>query len=71
MATNLMTYEIGAHAIKKMYEFMIEHYREGVDEWYNDLFVAIIDPNFDGRCVLIKGNNAMSCELYHIKEDKK
>jgi len=68
MTTELITFEIGAHAIKKMYEFAQCHYVSG-GEWYNELFIAIIDPNFDGKCVLMKGNDAMYCELYHEKEE--
>lgn len=59
----LLKFEMGEQAIKKMYEFMRRHYVSG-GEWNDTIFDVFIDTSsWDGRCVIIKGDNSMVFQL--------
>ncbi len=65
----LLKFEIGAQAIKKMYEFMQRHYVGG-GEWNDNAFDVLIDTNsWDGRCVIIKGDNSIVLQLVDASEE--
>jgi len=63
----LLRFEIGAHAIKKMYEFMQRHYAGG-GEWNDDVFGVIIDQADMGKSVIMKGDKSIVFSLFDYGE---